>query len=63
MSVEEKLKLEKLVELVDNLRVDPDVDVNYFIPGVAVTTGKDDRDIGGPYLEFSYRRDDTDAFV
>ena len=63
MSVEEKAKLQTLIQLVDNLTVDPDVDVNYFIPGVKVTTEKDTRDIGGPYLEFAYHKDGVEDFI
>ena len=38
MEKELKNKLEKIVELVDKLMVDPDIDIEYCIPDVAVTS-------------------------
>lgn len=41
MSALMKDKLEKVVELVDNVMIDPDIDVEYHIPGVLVTTAEE----------------------
>jgi len=48
-----KEKLEKVVELVDKAMVDPDIDIDYCIPGVKTTT--DDCDTSGdPYILVTY---------
>ena len=50
MLVAQKEKLEAVVGLIDNVGVNPDVVVDYFIPGVLVTDGADGSgDSGGPY--------------
>ncbi len=51
----EKEKLARVVDLVDKVSVDPNVEVDYFIPGVLVTV-KDggERSSGGPYIRFTY---------
>ncbi len=49
-------KLEKIVDLVHNLMVDPDIDIEYCIPDVATTT--ESCDMGGdPYLMIKYSED------
>ena len=51
-----KEKLEKIVELVHNLMVDPDIDIEYCIPEVA--TSAESCDMGGdPYLLIKYSED------
>ncbi|MDX1295734.1 MAG: hypothetical protein R3302_05685 [Sulfurimonadaceae bacterium] len=51
-----KEKLEKIVELVYNLMVDPDIDIEYCIPEVATTT--ESCDVGGePHLLVKYAED------
>ncbi len=51
-----KEKLEKIVELVNNAMVDPDIDIEYCIPEVATTS--DSCDVSGdPYLSVSYSED------
>lgn len=48
-----KEKLEKIVELVDNAMVDPDIDIEYCIPEVATTA--DSCDVSGdPYIAVKY---------
>lgn len=49
-----KEKLEKVVELVNNVMVDPDIDIEYCIPEVETTT--DSCDItGDPYILVKYQ--------
>lgn len=48
-----KEKLEKIVELVNNAMVDPDIDIDYCIPEVATTS--DSCDVSGvPYIAVKY---------
>jgi hypothetical protein len=48
-----KEKMEAIVELVNNVMVDPDIDVEYCIPEVATTS--DSCDVSGvPYIEVTY---------
>lgn len=48
-----KEKLEKVVELVNNVMVNPDVEIDYCIPEVATTS--DSCDISGdPYIHLNY---------
>ncbi|MFT5659561.1 MAG: hypothetical protein ACI9TV_000182 [Sulfurimonas sp.] len=63
MFVQEKEKLDTMVRLVDNMSVNPDINIDYFIPGVLVTTDSGKVDSGGPYIEFSYARDGLDPHV
>jgi hypothetical protein len=64
MLVEQKDKLQKVVELIDNVGVNPDVTVDYFIPGVLVTEGADGSgESGGPYVQFTYRANGSDPHV
>jgi hypothetical protein len=51
-----KEKLEKVVELVNNLMVDPDIDIEYCIRDVATTAGSCDTDCA-PYLLIKYSED------
>jgi len=50
---ETKEKLEKVVALLDNVMVDPDVDIDYCIPGVEVTLENCDTS-GDPYVLVTY---------
>lgn len=53
MTTELKAKLEAIVEKVNDLMVDPDIDIEYCIPEVATTT--DSCDVtGDPYLLVKY---------
>ena len=53
MKTELKAKLEKIEELVNNLMVDPDIDLEYCIPEVATTS--DSCDVSGvPYISVRY---------
>ena len=48
-----KIKLEKTIELVNNLMVDPDIDIEYCIPEIATTS--DTCDVSGdPYILIKY---------
>ena len=49
----ENAKLKKVVELVNNAMVDPDIDIDYCIPGVE-TTLKDCDESGAPYILVTY---------
>ena len=53
MNTETKAKLEQIVALVDNAMVDPDLDIDYCIPGVK-TTVKDCDGSGDPYILITY---------
>lgn len=55
MEKETQEKLGKIVELVNNAMVDPDIDVDYYIPGVEVTVkdGESDKS-GDPYILLTY---------
>ena len=48
-----KKKLEEIVELVNNVMVDPDIDIEYCIPDVATTSETCDVS-GDPYIEVTY---------
>lgn len=48
-----KEKLEKIVSLVKNTMVDPDIDIDFCIPGVE-TTVKDCDESGDPYILVTY---------
>jgi len=51
-----KEKLEKIVELVNNVLADPDIDIDYCIPEVAMTS--DSCDVSGdPYIAVKYSED------
>ena len=64
MLVAQKEKLERFIGLVDNIEMDPDVNVDYFIPGVLVTPHADGSgERGGPYVQFSYAFNGTDQHV
>lgn len=53
MNTELKTKLEKIVGLVDNLMVDPDIDIEYCIPEVKTTSDSCDV-VGDPYISVKY---------
>ncbi len=60
MEKELKEKLEKVVELVKNVMVDPDIDVDYCIPEVATTA--DSCDVSGdPYIVVKYTTEEGDV--
>ena len=48
-----KEKMENIVSLVDIIRVDPEIDVDYCIPEVAVTTGECNL-LKDPYILVTY---------
>ena len=56
MNSELKQKLEKIVELVSNVMVDPDIDLEYCIPEVETTSSSCDVS-GDPYILVSYSED------
>ncbi len=53
MEKEVKEKLEKIVSLVNNAMVDPDIDIDYCIPGVETTVENCDES-GDPYVLVTY---------
>lgn len=53
----EKEKLQAVIELIDNTAVNPDVSVEYFIPGVLVTIKEGTIELEGPYIQFTYAKD------
>ena len=53
MEAKMKEKLEKIVLLVNNVMVDPDIDIDYCIPGVE-TTLKICDESGDPYILLTY---------
>lgn len=60
MEKELKEKLEKVVELVKNAMVDPDIDIEYCIPEVATTS--DQCDVSGdPYIVVKYITEEHDV--
>lgn len=46
-------KLQEVVKLVNNAMVDPDIDVDYYIPGVEVTVDHGDQ-TGEPFVRLTY---------
>lgn len=50
---EAKIKLKKVLSLVDNAMVDPDIDIDYCVPGVRTTLEKCDES-GDPYILVTY---------
>lgn len=54
MLAEQKEKLQTLIDLIDNIAVSPDVTIEYFVPGVLVTTDGGRGESGGPYIQFTY---------
>ena len=64
MLVEQKEKLQAVVELIDKVSINPDVTVDYFIPGVLVTVDADGSgESGGPYVQFTYTLNNSDSHV
>lgn len=53
MEAATKEKLEKVVELMENATVDPDIDIDYYIPDVKVTMENFDKS-GDPYILVTY---------
>ncbi len=60
MEKELKEKLQKVVELVNNDMVDPDIDIDYCIPEVATTSDKCDAS-GEPYIIVKYVTEEHDV--
>jgi len=57
----QKEKIEAAIELIDKVSINPDVSVDYFIPGVLVTENADGtNEIGGPYVQFTYSVNGSD---
>jgi len=48
-----KVKLEQVVELVNNVMVDPEIDIEYCIPGIAMTSESCDTS-KDPYIIMKY---------
>ena len=64
MLVEQKERLQKAVGLIDKISVDPDVNIDYFIPGVLVTEHEAGGVAsGGPYIQFAYASDGQAAHI
>ena len=64
MLVEQKERLQAFVGLIDNIEVDPDVNIDYFIPGVLVTAEDGgNRETGGPYVQFEYSSNGLDSHI
>ena len=61
MSVQERERLQALVGLIDNIEVNPDVNVDYYIPGVMVTT--DGYSEGHSYVQFAYASDGLEPHI
>ncbi|MBN2816611.1 MAG: hypothetical protein JXQ67_08000 [Campylobacterales bacterium] len=60
----QKEKLQEVVQLIDKVSVNPDITVDYFIPGVLVTQDADGSgESGGPYVQFTYNLNGSDAHV
>ncbi|HSR73959.1 MAG TPA: hypothetical protein VLL31_03875 [Sulfurovum sp.] len=49
-----KEKLEKVVELVNNVLVDPDIAIDYYIPEEITRNGVHDTTSGDPYVLLKY---------
>lgn len=56
MKHELKVKLETIVALVDKVMVDPDIDIEYFIPEVSAPSGSGNVS-ADPYLLVNYAED------
>jgi hypothetical protein len=60
----QKEKLQKVVEIINKVCVNPDIEVDYFIPGVLVTDGADGGgETGGSYVQFTYSVNESDSHV
>jgi len=57
----QKEKIEAAIKLIDKVEINPDVTVDYFIPGVLVTEDVDGpNEIGGSYVQFTYSVNGSD---
>jgi hypothetical protein len=63
MSTGQKERLQTVVDLVDKMAVDPDVNIDYFIPGFLVTAKGGREETGGPFVEFSYSADGQEPHI
>ncbi|QOY55359.1 hypothetical protein HUE87_03730 [Candidatus Sulfurimonas marisnigri] len=61
MLVEQKEKLQTLIGLIDNIAVNPDVTIQYCIPGVLMTA--DGSGNGDPYIQFTYAVNGLDPHI
>lgn len=62
--MEQKARLQTAVGLIDNILINPDIDINYFIPGVLVTENfTNETENGGPFIQFTYRVSDADSHI
>ena len=63
MFSQEKEKLQKVIALVDNILVVPDISIEYFIPGVLVTVKGGTSESAGPYIQFIYSKEDAHPWI
>lgn len=63
MFAQEKEKLQTVIGLIDNILVVPDISVEYFIPGVLVTVEGGSSESAGPYIQFTYAKDDMHPWI
>lgn len=63
MLVEQRERLHQAIGIIDNIGVNPDVKIDYFIPGVLVTDTDGNSETGGPYVQFAYTPDTTGAHI
>ncbi len=62
MLVEQKEKLQTFIDLVDHIEVNPDINIEYFIPGILVTA-KDGDESRNPYIQFAYTPNGIDSHI
>lgn len=53
MLMQQQEKLQTMIRLVNNMSIDPDVQIDYYIPDVLTTVDKTG-DFNDPYVQFSY---------
>ncbi len=63
MLVEQKERLQTVIGLIDNISINPDVTVDYFIPGVKVTTDGGTGESGGAFIQFAYAANGQDQHI
>lgn len=63
MLVELKEKLQAVIEMIENIAVNSNVSVEYFIPGVLVTIEGGTIEFEGPYIQFTYANDGGHPWV
>ncbi len=57
MLAAEKEKYQKVIDLIENLAIVPEVEIGYFIPGVLVDVEGGGEQSGGPFIQFTYTKD------